>query len=411
MKNKQMTSAPALALRERAMQQMQAHPPTSQLALTASDAQKQLHELQVHQIELEMQNAELHHARADIDVTLARYTDLYDFAPIGYFTLNRAGTILEVNLTGATLLQTDRHALSGQCLTHFLAQEAQPFFTAFLHKVLSGHDKEIREMAFLNARRQPLFVHIEATPDASGQICRLVMLDITERKKTEEALRHSRELLRLMVSHQEHVKEDERKRIAREIHDDLGQNLLALRIDIAMLHQRTHHSHPRLNRKAQAALEHIDTTMKAVRSAINNLRPGVLDLGLNAAIEWQAKDFQQRSGIQCELMMDQKDFALDDNLATALFRIMQESLNNVIRHAKASHVRIEVRHDDDHIFMKIADNGTGFFPDCRRKANSFGLLGISERVNALQGELAIDSGEDRGTSLSISLPVKKAGAA
>lgn len=378
----------------------------AQLALVESDAQKQLHELQVHQIELEMQNAELQQARADSDVNLARYTDLYDFAPIGYFTLDADGSILDVNLTGATLLGAERASLPGQPLHNFIAPERQAEFQEFMQKVMRGKGKELHEMGFLNTDNEPLIAHIEATMDASGKICRLVMLDITERKQTEEALRYSREMLRHMVSHQEHVKEDERKRIAREIHDDLGQNLLALRLDIVMLHERTRQRHPHLHRKTRAALEHIDTTMKAVRTAINNLRPTVLDLGLNAAIEWLVKDFEQRNGIGCDLVMDQGDLVIDDERATALFRILQESFNNVLRHAKANHVRVEVHSDADILFMSITDNGVGFFPGCRRKANSFGLLGITERVNALHGKLTIDSSPDKGTCLSISLPLK-----
>lgn len=228
--------------------------------------------------------------------------------------------------------------------------------------------------------------------------------DISERKKTEEQLQHSRQMLRHLVSYQERVREDERKRIAREIHDDLGQNLLALRIDVAMLHTRTGAAHPKLNERVSIALNHIDATMKAVRAAINNLRPTVLDLGLTAAIEWQVQDFQRRSSIACELAMED-DINLDDSRATALFRILQESLNNVIRHAQASQVEIELYKEAGQLVMRIADNGIGIYPDCRRKANSFGLVGIEERINALGGELTIDSKPNRGTTLIVSLPL------
>jgi PAS domain S-box-containing protein len=229
--------------------------------------------------------------------------------------------------------------------------------------------------------------------------------DISERRKTEEALHHSRQMLRHLVSYQERVREDERKRIAREIHDDLGQNLLALRIDVAMLHKRTGSSHPKLNERVSIALNHIDATMKAVRAAINNLRPTVLDLGLNAAIEWQVEDFQRRSGIECKLLLEE-EFSVDDDCATALFRILQESLNNVLRHAQASGVRIALYRRDGNLFMKIEDNGIGLYPDCRRKANSFGLIGIEERINALGGELVIESNRQQGTALIVSIPLR-----
>jgi len=194
------------------------------------------------------------------------------------------------------------------------------------------------------------------------------------------------------------------RRIARELHDDLGQNLLALRIDVAMLHARTGTAHPKLNERVGNALNHIDATMKAVRAAINNLRPTVLDLGLSAAIEWQVQDFQRRSGIVCELAIED-DFTLDDNRATALFRILQESLNNVIRHAQANKVRIDLYRDGQRLFLRIADNGIGIYPDCRRKTNSFGLVGIEERLHALGGDLDIRNDNDKGTILTVWLPV------
>lgn len=234
---------------------------------------------------------------------------------------------------------------------------------------------------------------------------------INERKQAEEALRQSQEELRELASYQERIKEDERKRIAREIHDELGQNLLALRIDIAMLHARTGTSHPKLNKKVHSVLDHIDATMKAMRAIINNLRPTVLDLGLNAAIEWQVKDFQRRTGIACELMMPADELNVDDNRATALFRILQESLNNVFRHARASKTSIRLKVEQERLFMSVSDNGVGIFPGCRRKANSFGLVGIKERISALGGEFSLEAGEENGTSLTVSIPLEGAAGA
>ncbi|HYC43737.1 MAG TPA: response regulator [Noviherbaspirillum sp.] len=228
---------------------------------------------------------------------------------------------------------------------------------------------------------------------------------INERRQAEEALRQSQEELRQLASYQERIKEDERKRIAREIHDELGQNLLALRIDIAMLHARTGSTHPKLNKKVHAVLEHIDSTMKAMRAIINNLRPTVLDLGLNAAIEWQVKEFQRRTGIACELVMPDAEVVVDDNRATALFRVLQESLNNVFRHARATRTKIELNNTGDRLLMTVSDNGVGIFPGCRRKANSFGLVGIKERISTLGGELVIETAPESGTALTISVPV------
>ena len=226
------------------------------------------------------------------------------------------------------------------------------------------------------------------------------------RKQTVEALKHSQELLRELTAHQERVKEDERRRIAREIHDELGQTLLALRIDVSMLDTRTGRSHPRLNEKVRGALQQIDATMKTIRTIINNLRPAVLDLGLTAAIEWQVNEFRRRSGIDCDLVMDAEELAVDNERATTLFRILQESLTNVIRHANATHVLVEVYKEGGRLTMKIADNGIGLYSETRKTAHSFGLVGMKERVYALNGTFMIASTPGKGTTLTIYIPLE-----
>lgn len=237
-------------------------------------------------------------------------------------------------------------------------------------------------------------------------LLRGTIMDITERKQAVEALQRSQELLRELTAHQDRVKEDERRRIAREIHDELGQTLLALRIDVSMLDARTGESHPKLNQKVRGALQQIDATVKTIRTIINNLRPAVLDLGLTAAIEWQVNEFRRRSGIACDLVMGAEEFAVDNERATTLFRILQESLTNVIRHANATHVLVEVHNEGGKLAMKITDNGIGIYPETRKTANSFGLVGMEERVYGLNGTFRISSAPGKGTMLTIYIPLK-----
>jgi len=282
-------------------------------------------------------------------------------------------------------------------------------FTPIIPQILQTKVAVFVELAKKNLQLQRQKHELEQLNQDLQQQRKQDLEHINERRQAEEALRQSQEELRQLASYQERIKEDERKRIAREIHDELGQNLLALRIDIAMLHARTGGTHPKLNKKVHAVLDHIDSTMKAMRAIINNLRPTVLDLGLNAAIEWQVKEFQRRTGIVCELAMPQVELALDDSRASALFRILQESLNNVFRHARATEAKIELYCTDERLFMKVADNGVGIFPGCRRKANSFGLVGIKERISTLGGELKIDTAQNAGTALTVSMPLDDAG--
>jgi signal transduction histidine kinase len=230
--------------------------------------------------------------------------------------------------------------------------------------------------------------------------------DMTRELRASQAkLQATNEKLRQLAAHAEQIKEGERKRIAREIHDELGQNLLALKIEAEILANRTRDRHGRLYERASATVRQIDLTIRSVRQIINDLRPNVLDLGLNAAVDWQVADFSRRTGIECELVEDETEHHLDDGCATAFFRILQESLNNVARHARATKVRIDLHQHADMLTMTIRDNGIGMQPGSRNRNGSFGLVGIEERVNILGGSFSISSGPDTGTTIVVTIPV------
>jgi signal transduction histidine kinase len=226
-----------------------------------------------------------------------------------------------------------------------------------------------------------------------------------ELRDSQAKLQQSHQKLRRLAAHADQIKEQERKRIAREIHDDLGQNLLVLRIEADLLATRTRHRHPRLHARAVNTLRQIDSTIKSVRHIINDLRPTVLDLGLNAAVEWQIAQFRERSGMVCELNQHQHDIRVDDHCATAYFRILQESLSNIAQHARASLVRVELGQTGNRLIMTITDNGVGLRASHRNKVGSFGLVGIEERIKLLGGTCTITSGPNAGTTLSITVPL------
>lgn len=227
-----------------------------------------------------------------------------------------------------------------------------------------------------------------------------------ELRASEAKLQLSNENLRRFGAHAEQIKEFERKRIAREIHDDLGQNLLALRIEADMLASRTGAHHPLLNARARATVNQIDTTIKSVRQIINDLRPNVLDLGLNAAVDWQIAQFRRLTGIQCELVETHQDIRVSDQCATALFRILQESLSNILRHAQATRVQVVLRAESDWLWMSVSDNGVGFHSTGRNKEGSFGLVGIEERIIILGGTFGIHSEPGAGTTVRVAVPIR-----
>ena len=211
-----------------------------------------------------------------------------------------------------------------------------------------------------------------------------------------------------MAEHLETAKEDERKRISRDIHDELGQNLLALRIDISMLAARTAHSHPHLHKRVAKVLDNIDATIKSVRGIMNELRPLVLDLGLQAALEWQIRDFTKRSGIVCDLLVqDDAVFdAIGSRVDIVLFRIVQEGLTNVLRHAKATRVALSLQVQYEQLILTICDDGVGTTDQQSKHGRGFGLIGIAERISALGGEFDFGSTpQQSGCSLIVRIPL------
>ncbi|MET3131208.1 signal transduction histidine kinase [Oxalobacteraceae bacterium GrIS 1.11] len=247
----------------------------------------------------------------------------------------------------------------------------------------------------------------EAVLGAAGEVIGLrgTVQDVSERVQVQALLRQSRAQLRRLLEHGESAREDERKRIARDVHDDLGQSLLALRIDLSLMRERPVEA-GRAREKIDAMVVQVDACVRSVRLIINDLRPAVLNLGLHAAVEWQAEQFKQRSGIACELLIDHDEFALDDKHATALFRIVQESLVNIMKHACASRVWIHLERKQGQLFVRIVDNGIGLRAASQGKDKAFGLMGIRERIGMLGGTVSIKGEPGHGTVIVVSIPIE-----
>ena len=270
----------------------------------------------------------------------------------------------------------------------------------------------VRENVLWNAHLQQyrrVQTHKKPLFDAHGQPQMIIGMgiDITERQRNEEALRHSLRQLRELSEHQESIKETERRRIALDIHDDLGQNLMALKIDASLLHARTRDRHPRLHGHAGRALHTIDATIGSVRAIINDLYPSTLELGLVPAVEWLIRQMNSRGHGHYQLRLDDPDAGegLDRRQTAAIFRVIQESLSNSQRHARASTVEVVLAQCAQQVAVRISDNGIGMQPGDDGKRAAFGLKSIRERVHALGGTLHIDSRPGQGTALEIRLPL------
>ena len=540
---------------------------------TGADTLRALHELEVHQIELEMQNAELQKARDEIELALENYTDLYDFAPVGYFTLNAAGSIQMVNLNGASLVGIERSRLTGRSFGMLVSSGFRPGFNTFLKEIFANQARQSDEFELLSQGQPPRTVKIEAQCLPSGHECRAAVFDITERKQAEDRVRvsevryrrlfesahdgvilidpgtrkitdtnpfmtkllgypqdqlvgkelfeigllkdeaASREMflelkkrrearyenlplrsksgrhkdvevvanlhmesgqpviqcnirditvrkqaekvqrradvltasnrkLRLEIvrrkavesslkkseqnkmrllersrSLQEElrhlsrqvlrVQEEERKRISRELHDVISQTLTGITINLATLKKQ-----PGLNKGYAADITRtqrlVEKSVGIVHDFARKLRPTVMDdLGLIPALHAFMKDFTARTGVRTCLTAFAGVEQLDEDWRTALFRVAQEALANVARHAQASLVKVIIQKMQDGTCMKITDDGKSFNVEHTthgKGGKRLGLLGMRERMEMVGGNFTVTSAPGKGTTVCACVP-------
>jgi signal transduction histidine kinase len=233
---------------------------------------------------------------------------------------------------------------------------------------------------------------------------KLEQVDIS-RVRAEQGLRASREQLRELSGHIQDMQEEERVRIAREVHDELGQSLTALKMDVAMLRNQLPMT-DELERRTSSMIRLVNSTIRSVQRISSELRPSLLDdLGLEAAIEWQAREFEQRSGVACTLDLNASRLTIDAARSTALFRIFQETLTNIARHANAKHVDIRLSEEDGSVHLRVRDDGIGI--ESETNSESLGIMGMRERALLAGGTLSIESEPESGTIVSVVMPVEE----
>ncbi|TWI62077.1 histidine kinase/DNA gyrase B/HSP90-like ATPase [Pseudoduganella lurida] len=259
---------------------------------------------------------------------------------------------------------------------------------------------------WIEAWKDVKWINLRATPHVlpGGAVqWEGIMTNITESKQEQLEVRASRARLAELTAHIEKVKEQERTRMAREIHDDLGGNLTAIKMALAMLAARLPEGDAVLAEKAAYVDELADRTIDAVHRITLDLRPSILDFGLVAALEWQVKEFAAQAGLACSFQSNEKDVELDPDQATALFRIVQEALTNIAKHANASRVTVRLHCTRTQVSVKVTDNGRGIRASDRNKAGSFGLRGMAERARALGGTLTLSDAPEGGTVVAIGI--------
>ena len=261
----------------------------------------------------------------------------------------------------------------------------------------------------LREAKKELEVRVEQRAEILGKVNLELRNEIGERERIEGELRKSLERLRALAARLQHVREEERTRVAREMHDELGQACTAIKMDLASISRKTTARQVQLRAKLDSAMQLVDRTIFTVRRIASDLRPRTLDdLGLSAALEWQAQEFQRRTGIRCVLNLPTEPLALDSQRATAIFRIFQESLTNVARHAQATEVQARLEMSKSELIFEVRDNGKGFDPNKTNLRKSLGLVGMQERALVLDGELDIEGVLGTGTTVALRIPLGSA---
>jgi PAS domain S-box-containing protein len=440
--------ATGIDLRHRAELRLRQRSVTGTRVESHAETRRMLHEIQVHQIELELQNEELQQAKAEVDANLEKYTDLYDFAPVGFFSIDEAGLILDVNLTGSALLGMERSRLIKRRFQLFMTPQKRAEFALFLKRIFKGHKKHVCQTSLLRTDRPAFWADLQAMSAGTGasarKWCRVAVIDVSARKQAEEAQRRVDELaaknrdleseivhrhgaevllkkneqralqslteaeelqaqLRLMAHQLLMVEQNQRKQISRELHDKICQLLLGINLHLAIF-SKTAASDPKGISKTLAPLRRLVVNgVKIVHRFARDLRPSALDdLGLIPALRSYIGDFPKRKGREIRLAAFAEGEVLDSDKRTVLYRVVQEALVNAAKHARATLITVSVFEAADGVRLEITDNGRGFAMNRHASTSGskrLGMVGMRERVEMVGGRLVVESAPGRGTTV------------
>jgi len=421
---------------------------------SAVDNRRLLHELQVHQIELEMQNAELQEWRTQAETLLEKYVDLYDFAPVGYFSLDQKGRILRVNLVGAAMLGVERSRLVSRSLPRFAVVSSRSVIMALLARVFAGDSNQACEASLRKDDGTTFWAGFHASPalasDLRENVCRMVLSDITVSKQAEEARRHAeilelsneelkqeivrrqaveealkdseghqrrlleqacrlQEELRAMSRNSLQAREDEHKRISRDLHDDIAQTLVGIKVHLEALSRMSTISPAELRKQIAKTQQLVEKSVTEVLQFALELRPATLDdLGLNTSLKTLLDEFMKRTGIRVHFRTFAGADQLGSDQRTTLYRIAQTALSNVAEHSQATRVELRISRSAGAIHLEVTDNGNAFDVQQMTDLQSgrhLGLISMRERAEMLGGTFRIESEAGKGTTLHVQLPV------
>lgn len=372
-----------------------------------------LADLQVHQAELEMQNQELREAQQQLEESRNHYIDLFDYAPVGYLTLDKSGHIQSINLTGAFLLGKERSILIGKPFTACFVQIDQQGFYHFLMDIFNhpgaNHTYELKTR---NAHNQLSSFLLDCIVSDDNNTCRVTLSDISQFRETFDINTELLATNRRLVKELFRVQENERRTLAHELHDELGQWLTAILAENeVILHSAKKDSI--VITSAKAIRDCIQRMHDLISSMLQQLRPTLLDtLGLpKALLELRKKWCSHHQNIALELKFEGELSIFDEEMNITVFRLVQEGLNNICSHSEATWARISLTHENIEsspvgcLQLEVQDNGKGY--DVNQQFTGLGLLGMRERVIAMNGTLSVHSVPNKGTEITIRIPIER----
>ena len=334
-----------------------------------------------------------------------KFHSLIDHAADAIFMITDNGVIFDVNRHASELLQYSKTELIGMSVLQLHPEEVLPGIPLIWDKL--RQERSLADDRFLK-RKDGSLVKVEINrkmlPDSSGAIA--IVRDITERVKAQEAIQQSTEKLRQLTGHLLNIREEERMRIGRELHDELGQQLTAMKMDISWINKKTGEEHTEVKSKLKNTLSLLDGSNISISRILNELRPVILDeYGLVEAIKWQGQKFTVNTNIPVEFTLSETQMKIAEEISICLFRVYEESLTNITRHSHAKRVFVSMKIADENIIMTVEDDGKGFDTSSLKNKKSFGILGMRERVFALHGSFDLVSVPKKGTMIQVSIPL------
>lgn len=326
---------------------------------------------------------------------------------IKLLTIN--GELEDMNPAGLAMLEADNiEQVKGKTILNIINKPYRKAFQNLTENVFKGKSGTLEfEITGLKGTARWLSTNAVPMKDAEGKILSLLAVtrDVTDRKKAEEEIKKTTEELRQLTAHLQKIREEERKRIGREIHDELGQQLTAIKMDVAWIDKKTPPGTTVLKDKLKNIITLLDGSNKSIRRILSELRPGILDdYGLLEALEWINRQFTNNTGIPVEFTTVETGIKLPDEVSTCIFRIYQEAFTNITRYAGAKKVVTSLNINDNTIEVIITDDGIGFDPSLIRHRKSFGILGMKERILSLEGNFELDTSPGKGTKITIRVP-------